>query len=83
MGNTAMNINRNITLLRRQKGVTQKELAEALMVSCQAVSKWESCKCCPDIELLPTLAQYFGVSMDELLGYEYPSDQLSVLNPQS
>ena len=73
MGNIAANINRNIIHLRRQKGMTQRDLATVLDVSCQAVSKWESGKCCPDIELLPTLARYFGVSMDELVGSEYPT----------
>ncbi|MBQ9806871.1 MAG: helix-turn-helix transcriptional regulator [Clostridia bacterium] len=68
MGNIATNINRNITLLRRRRGITQKELAAVLRVSCQAVSKWESGKCCPDIELLPTLARYFGISIDQLVG---------------
>ena len=68
MGNIASNINNNIIRLRRKKGVTQKELAEVLTVSSQAVSTWEEGKCCPDIELLPALAQFFEVSLDELVG---------------
>ena len=36
----------------------------------QSVSKWESGQCCPDIQLLPDMARYFGVSIDELLGEE-------------
>ena len=63
-------INEQIVCLRRQKGVTQKELAQVLGVSCQAVSKWESSRCCPDIQLLPDIAQFFGVSIDRLMGYE-------------
>jgi len=65
-------INENIALLRKKKGITQEELANILNVSNQAVSKWESGKCCPDMELLPDLAHYFEVSIDELLGYERP-----------
>ena len=60
-------IGKNIALLRKRKGLTQDELAKVLSVSNQAVSKWEAEKCCPDIELLPELAGFFEVSIDELL----------------
>lgn len=63
-------INEQITFLRKQRGITQEELAKALGVSNQAVSKWESGQCCPDIQLLPELAGFFGVSVDALLGCE-------------
>ena len=62
-----LKINKNITALRKQAGVSQKSLANRLNVSIQAVSKWETGKCCPDIELLPELAAIFGVSIDRLL----------------
>lgn len=65
-----MKLNEQIAFLRRQKGVSQEELAQALGVTNQSVSKWETGRCCPDIELLPTLAEYFRVSVDELLNYE-------------
>ena len=55
-------------LLRREKGVTQEALAQALGVTNQSVSKWESEQCCPDITLLLPLASYFGVTTDMLLG---------------
>lgn len=58
----------NIRLLRKTKGVTQEELAEAVHVSFQAVSKWENGGT-PDIEILPALASFFGVSIDELMGF--------------
>lgn len=61
-------INEQITLFRKRKGLTQEELARALGVTNQAVSKWESAQCCPDIQLLPDLAQILGVSTDMLLG---------------
>lgn len=62
-----LNISENIAVLRKQAGITQEELASKLNISNQAVSKWESGKCYPDIEVLPKLASFFGVSIDELL----------------
>ena len=61
-------IGKNIALLRKQKNMTQEELASVLHVSPQAVSKWENELSCPDIALLPQLAAVFGVSVDYLLG---------------
>ncbi len=55
---------------RKALGLTQEALAQKLGVSNQAVSKWESDQCCPDIMLLPALADAFGVSIDELFGRE-------------
>lgn len=55
---------------RREKGVTQEELADHMGVSKPAVSKWESGQSYPDILLLPVLAAYFDISIDELVGYE-------------
>ena len=66
---SAMKIGKQIAFLRKQKGFTQEELANALGVTNQAVSKWESSQCCPDIQLLPHMAKLFDVSVDELLGY--------------
>jgi len=66
-------LNEQIAFLRKQKGITQEELAQVLGVTNQSVSKWESGSCCPDIQLLPELANYFEVSVDELLGYK-PSE---------
>ncbi len=59
-----------IAAKRREKGVTQEELAGFLGVSKPAVSKWESGQSYPDITLLPVLATYFNMTVDELLGYE-------------
>ena len=72
---TTIKINEQIAFLRKQKGLTQEDLANALGVSNQAVSKWESAQCCPDIQLLPDIAELFDVSIDELLGYK-PTDGL-------
>lgn len=65
---TAITIDRQIAFFRKQMGLSQEELAKKLGVSNQAVSKWESAQCCPDISLLPQLGEIFGVSVDELLG---------------
>ncbi len=60
-------IGRFLTDLRREKAMTQKEVAEKLHVSDRTVSRWERGENCPDISLLPTLAELFGVSVEELL----------------
>ena len=60
-------LGKRIGMLRREKGLKQDELAEALGVSPQAVSKWENDQTCPDISLLPQLAKLLGVSVDGLL----------------
>lgn len=65
-----INIGTNIKRLRQSKGITQEQLAEAVNVSCPAVSKWERGETLPDITLLQPLAFYFGVSLDELMGYD-------------
>ena len=57
-----------IAELRRKKNMTQEDLANALGVTPQAVSKWENDLSCPDITLLPQLARLFDVTTDELLG---------------
>ena len=61
--------------LRRRLGCTQENLAAALGVTAQAVSRWESGGSYPDMEMIPPIANYFGVSIDELFGYENGHDQ--------
>lgn len=56
----------NIQKFRKQKGLTQEELADKLGVTYQAVSKWENAKSAPDIFFLPQLADVFGCSIDDL-----------------
>lgn len=62
-------IGTKIQTLRRNKGLTQAQLAEILSVSAQSVSKWENHLSSPDISLLPIIARYFGITMDELFNY--------------
>ena len=63
-------LGKRIGMLRREKGLKQEDLAEALGVSAQAVSKWENDQTCPDISLLPKLAKLLGVTVDALLSGE-------------
>jgi len=65
-----ISIGNTIKTLRKAKGVTQEEVARELGVSYQAVSKYENEVAQPDISLIPLLAQYFGVTIDELFGYK-------------
>ncbi len=64
-----LNISKCIVQKRKEKGITQEKLAEYIGVSKASVSKWESGQSYPDILLLPELATFFNVSVDELLGY--------------
>lgn len=65
-----INIGNMIKTLRKKQGITQEQLADRIGVSFQAVSKWENSIAMPDITLVPVIAQYFGVSTDELLSYD-------------
>ncbi len=56
-----------ISALRRAQGLTQQEVADRLMISNRAVSRWERDEAMPDITLLPAIADLFGVTVDELL----------------
>lgn len=68
-------INLKIAELRKQRHIGQQELAEILGVTYQSVSKWETGVTMPDIALLPEIAEYFHVSVDELLGLKPLSNQ--------
>ena len=56
-----------ISSLRKEKGMTQNDLAEKMNVTDKAVSKWERNLSCPDVNSIPKLAEVLGVSVDELL----------------
>ena len=76
-----MTIGKRIALLRKEKGLTQEDLANAMGVSPQAVSKWENDQTCPDISALPKLAQLLEVSVDELLSGKEALPAVRVLPP--
>lgn len=63
-------LGKRIAQHRKRLGLTQDALAERLGLTAQAVSKWENDLSCPDIAILPRLAEIFGISTDELLGME-------------
>ncbi|MBQ7921172.1 MAG: helix-turn-helix transcriptional regulator [Clostridia bacterium] len=63
-------IGNTIKQLRKEREITQEELAEILGISCQSVSRWENNSCYPDMELLPAIASYFDITIDTLLGYD-------------
>ena len=65
-----LKIGRSLVKHRRRRGITQDELAEFIGVSKASVSKWETAATYPDITLLPRLAAFFNISIDELIGYE-------------
>lgn len=69
-----MTLGNTIAHYRKQKGLTQEALAQQLEVTNQAVSKWESDQCCPDILLLPRIADIFEISIDALFGREPKSN---------
>ena len=58
----------NLRALRQNAGITQDRLAEYLGITSQAVSRWESGICYPDLEFLPGIASYFHTTVDALLG---------------
>ena len=62
-----MEFNEKLQELRKQKALTQEELAKELFVSRTAISKWESGRGYPNIESLKLIAQFFSVTVDELL----------------
>ena len=67
-----MSLGSVISKYRKELGITQESLAQQLEVTNQAVSKWESDQCCPDVMLLPRLADIFGITIDELFGRPAP-----------
>ena len=73
-----LNSGMNIKRLRLAKGLTQEQLAELLTISTAAVSKWEAKNTYPDITMLFPLAEIFGVTVDELLGYDEAKSKADV-----
>ena len=63
-------LGKRIAANRKRLGLTQDQLAEKLGITAQAVSKWENDLSCPDISILPKLADIFGISVSKLLGIE-------------
>ena len=73
-----LKIGENIKYLRKTRDITQETLAEMLGISSQSVSRWELNVCYPDVELLPTIAGIFQVSVDNLLGVDDSTEKQKV-----
>ena len=80
--NNNLNISSKITAFRKEKSATQEQLADYVGVSVAAVSKWETNQSYPDITLLPSIADFFEVSIDSLLDYSItdPAEKLKELH---
>ena len=77
-----MELGNNIKELRKQKGLRQEQLAEAMGVSTASVSKWETNQSYPELTLLAELADFFEVSIDTLIGHSLNADRLEALIAQ-
>ena len=73
-----MNIGHKIKELRKERGITQEQLANNIGISFQAISKWETGIALPDITLTPILASYFGISMDELFDFSLQKIEIEI-----
>lgn len=71
-------IGENIKRLRRERDMTQEELAERLGVSFQSVSRWENGACYPDMEMIPVIAGFFCVSADTLMGLDAAREEIEI-----
>lgn len=77
-----MELGNNIKELRKQKGLRQEQLAEAMGVSTASVSKWETNQSYPELTLLAELADFFEVSIDTLIGHNLNADRMEALVAQ-
>lgn len=79
-----LKIGENLKRLRRERDLTQEEVASALGISNQSISKWERTDGYPDITMLPAIANYFGITVDDLIGTKEIAGQrkLDAINAQ-
>ncbi|MBQ9774145.1 MAG: helix-turn-helix transcriptional regulator [Clostridia bacterium] len=69
-------VSQNLALLRRQKGITQAELAETFNYSDKAICRWERGDTLPDINVLCALCEYYGVTMNDLVNEEFSPEEI-------
>ena len=74
-----LELGKRIRELRRRDGRTQEDLAEAIGVTSQAVSRWEANGGYPDMEMIPSIANYFGITIDELFGVDMAKNEEEIL----
>ena len=77
-----MELGNNIRNIRKQHGLRQEQLAEAMGVSVASVSKWETGQCAPELTVLLELADFFEVSIDTLVGHNLKADRMEALTAQ-
>ena len=77
-----MELGNNIRNIRKQRGLRQEQLAEAMGVSVAAVSKWETNQSFPELTVLAELADFFEVSMDTLVGHSLKADRMEEMIAQ-
>lgn len=82
MENIKFNLANNISNLRKEKKLTQLELANILNYSDKSISKWENGDACPDIEVIKKLADFFEVSVDYLINDNNNEDKNSIKKPE-
>lgn len=70
-------ISKNLKYLRKEKGISQEEFAEALNVSRQTVAKWESGESMPDVENCKMISMFFGITIDDLVYYSFEENYVS------
>lgn len=75
-----IHIHKIIADKRKEKGITQEELAAYIGITKASVSKWETGQSYPDITFLPLLASYFNISIDELICYTLQMEQEDIKN---
>lgn len=73
-----MPIGETIRNLRRERNITQEEFANILGVTYQSVFRWENNTCYPDMELLPDIADFFGITVDKLMGADKNAEQKEI-----
>lgn len=82
MEHLSINMGEIIREMRKSKALTQEALAQAMGVSIQAVSKWETGQSLPDVALLPSIADYFNIPVDALFGREAEPVQEEAAKPE-
>lgn len=75
-----MHLDEELKRLRKERGVTQEYLANKLYVSVQTINRWENGKCLPDAINLLHIAQFYKISLDELMKNEVPKAMLKKKN---
>ena len=76
----SLNIGQTILRLRKEKKITQEQLASMIGISAGAVSKWETGNCTPDISLISPLARALDTSLDILLSFQQELSEVEVIN---